>query len=273
MRILRVFPRATALTPDDDMAVVGDPSLLRPSADEVRISVTFTWDVAEAVRLAQAWEVYYPGKVRVGGPAFGAAGGAFVPGRYVREGVTFTSRGCNNRCPFCLVPQREGRLVELERIAPGYIVNDNNFVQCSPAHRRQVYAMLTKQPKAAVFSGGIQASLVTERVAAELRDIRIHELFLAADSDAALRPLERAVGRLSFLPRRKLRCYVLIGYGGETIEQAERRLERCWDAGVLPFAQLYQPAERWIEYPREWRALARKWSRPAAMVAAHKEAT
>ena len=33
--------------------------------------------------------------------------------------------------------------------------------------------------------------------------------------------------------------------------------------------QLYQPEDRWIDYSPEWRALAKKWSRPAAMVASH----
>ena len=158
---------------------------------------------------------------------------------------------------------------EYETIAPGYIINDNNFLQCSTTHRQRVYAMLAKQPRAAVFAGGLQASLVTDEIAAELRDVRIKELFLAADSAAALGPLSRAVERLHWLGRRKLRCYVLIGYGGETIEQAERRLEACWQTGVLPFAQLYRAPDREIDYSREWRELQRKWARPAAMFASH----
>ena len=270
MVVLRVFPRRTELTPDDELAFVGDPPLWMPPADEVHVSCTFTWDIPEARRLVDAWRQYYP-VVRLGGPAIGDKPNGFEPGQYVRQGVTFTSRGCNNRCLFCLVPEREGRLREYERIAPGYIINDNNFLQCSPFHRGKVYQMLARQPRAAIFAGGIQASLVDAEIAAELRDVRIKELFLAADTAAALGAVSRAVDRLHWLGRRKLRCYVLIGYNGETLEQAEQRLEALWQAGVLPFAQLYQPAEGLIDYPREWRDLARTWSRPAVTFASHAE--
>lgn len=268
IKVIRVFPRHTTYTPTDGLAFVGDPPLWRPEADEVHISVTFSWDVAEGERLLRAWAQYYPFVV-IGGPAIRPyQGDAFTPGLYVKQGVTFTSRGCNNRCPWCLVPEREGRLRELP-IQPGHIIADNNFLQCSPEHRRRVYAMLDRQPRAARFSGGLDARLVTDEVAAELRAIRIDEVFLAADTDGALRPLEAAIARLAFLRRRQLRCYVLCGFGGETVEQARRRLEAVWEMGALPFAQLYQPPDRWIDYNGEWRALAREWSRPAAMFANH----
>ena len=94
-RILRVFPRRTKQTPTDDMAFVGDPGLFMPDADEVHVSVTFTWDKSEAERLAESWGKHY-GTVKVGGPAYGDRGDTFTPGMYVKEGVTFTSRGCPN---------------------------------------------------------------------------------------------------------------------------------------------------------------------------------
>jgi len=99
--------------------------------------------------------------------------------------------------------------------------------------------------------------------------LRIKEVFLAADTEAALVPLRRAVVKLSFLSRRQLRCYVLIAYRGETVSKAEERLEAVWQAGCLPFAQLYQPSDRYIDYPSDWKALARTWCRPAAMFALH----
>ena len=84
MTILRVFPRRTNATPDDDLAFVGDPPLpaFRPEADEVHVSCTFTWDRHEAERLQHAWTLYYP-NVKLGGPAYDDPGGEFVLGRYV----------------------------------------------------------------------------------------------------------------------------------------------------------------------------------------------
>ena len=268
MKIVRVFPRKTSMTPTDGLAFVGDPPLWRPEADEVHISVTFTWDIKEGDRLAAAWANYYP-VVKIAGPAVTGSNGDFVPGRYIKPGVTFTSRGCPNHCLWCLVPDYEGPLRLLD-IQPGYIIQDNNFLATPQHHRLAVYEMLRQQPRAAIFSGGLESSLVTDEIANELQSIRIHSVFLAADTDGALGPLQCAVDRLAFLGLRsnKLRCYVMIGR--ELLEQAERRLEAVWEIGCLPFSQLYQPPERYIKYPRRWRDLNRKWSRPAAIRAAHK---
>lgn len=48
MKILRVFPRKTNMTPTDDMVAFDEPGLFRPEADEVHISTVFTWDIPKA---------------------------------------------------------------------------------------------------------------------------------------------------------------------------------------------------------------------------------
>lgn len=265
-RIIRVFPRKTSLTPCDSMAFVGDPQLWRPEADEVHVSVAFTWDIEEGRRLAEAWGNHYP-VVKLGGPAFDSPANGYVPGLYVKRGVTFTTRGCDNRCPWCLVPGREGRLAEIADFAPGWIVQDNNLLQASKAHIERVFAMLKAQPRAAAFPGGLDARLIDDWLAEQLRGLRIEQLFLAADTEGVLKPLEKALEKLSFLPRRKLRVYVMIAYDGETMDGATRRLKAVWRLGGLPFAQLYQPPDHYIDYSLEWKRLARTWSRPAAMFA------
>ena len=183
--------------------------------------------------------------------------------------MTFTTRGCNKKCPWCLVPKREGKLGEFQDFPDGWMIQDNNLLQAGREHIERVIAMLNRQRRAAYFSGGIQADLVDEWFAEQLRGIRVAAVFLAADTAGALRPLERALNLLSFLGRKKLRCFTLIGFGGETIPQAEARLEKVWELGGMPFAQLYQPADKFITYNREWKALAKKWCRPAAMMASH----
>jgi hypothetical protein len=226
----------------------------------VHVSVVFTWDVDEGKRLAEAWGQYYR-RVILGGPAIDGEGEEFSAGIYVKSGVTFTSRGCIRRCPWCLV---DGPLSLLDPFEPGWIVQDNNLLATGKNHMEKVFEMLTKQPKAAKFAGGLDSRLLDDWVAEQLRRLRVSEIFLAADTKETLGSLSTAVERLYFFPRRKLRCYVLCGYGNETPKEAEERLREVWAIGCLPFAQLYHPADHYIEYSGEWKNLARRWSRPAA---------
>lgn len=264
MRIVRVFPRRTSMTPNDALAFIGDPPLFRPEADEVHVSVTFAWDIHEAQRLVSAWSQYYPGRVRLGGPALGHPGGEFTTGRYLRPGVTITSRGCPNRCGFCFVPRREGKL-RLLPINPGNIIQDNNILACPRHHVEAVFEMLQGQ-RAVRFAGGLEAARLRPWHVKAFERLSVAEFWFAADTDKALRSLERAAGLMGgHYTRNKMRCYVLIGHGGEKIGQAEMRLMRIWELGFLPFAQLYRgPGEQ--EYSENWKKLRRIWSRPAATV-------
>ena len=255
IKIIRVFPRKTSYTPSDDMAFVGYPGLFRPQADEVHVSVTFTWDMKEGERLAKAWSDYYS-VVKLGGVAYGLSEDEFTPGRYVKNGVTFTTRGCNKNCPWCLVRQYEGKLREIKNFAPGHIIADNNLLQASRSHVERVFDMLRKQRKAAQFSGGIQASLVNDWFVDLIKTIRVAQLFMAADTVSALKPLKRAIDKLKFLGRDKLRVYTMIGLN-ESIEDAMARMKAVWEMGGMPFAQLYQPPDKRIIYSREWKSLAR----------------
>ncbi len=267
--VIRVFPRRTSYTPTDDLAFVGDPLLMRPDADEVHISCVFTWEIPEAERLADSWGRFYP--VKLGGPAFDDPGGEFTPGRYVREGITITSRGCPRRCSFCYVPRREGRLRELQ-IKPGNVITDNNLLACSESHIKAVFKMLATQRRI-VFSGGLDARMMTSWQAEwiEANQTRIKELYFAADRDTHTTwdALEKVSEALPFLTRRKKRCYVLIGWGEETIEAARKRLQMVWDLGFMPFAQFYRGPDQ-QDRTKDWRELQNIWTRPARMKAANR---
>jgi len=262
--MIRVFPRRTKWTPTDDLAFVGDPPLepFRPADSKMKVAVSciFTWDLPEAKRLRRSWMRYYD-YVTLGGPVCGSEAGQFTPGRFIKRGVTFTSRGCPRRCPWCFVWKREGDIRTLP-IVPGNIVQDNNLLACPRRHIEAVFDMLRDQ-RGVVLAGGLDSSLLTDWHRELLDDIRLDEVWLACDTRAALKPLERASRILQGISIEKRRCYVLIGFGAESLADAESRCERVYDLGFLPFAQLYR-GEMAVAYPPAWRTLARKWSRPAA---------
>lgn len=262
--MIRIFPRRTKWTPDDELAFVGDPPLFLPSGigrEEIYVSVAFTWDIQEGIRLQKTWQPLCS-KVYIGGPAFCTPVGDFIPGRFLKEGVTITSRGCPYKCPWCFVPKREGGIRELP-ITSGWIVQDNNLLACSRKHIEVVFEMLRNQKERIKFSGGLDPRLLKEWHVELLKTIRIDEVWISCDESKMLKWVERAAELLSFLPEKRKRCYVLLGWNGESMEDAEARLERVLYLGFLPFAQLFQGFTK-TDYSLNWKRLQRKWDRPAA---------
>ena len=256
--IARVFPRKTNITPTDADSYIGSPTMFAKGYDQVHISCTFTWDIPKAKQLQQEWQQYFD-DVRIGGPAFDDPGADFA-GLYTRPGVTITSRGCPNQCPFCFIPKREGNIRELPIIA-GNIVQDNNLLACSKQHRDRVFDMLKTQ-RAVEFNGGFQSSLITDSIADQLKSLSIKAIWLAYDHPNAEKSLIKAVSTLKYFNRNQLRCYVLIGYKNDTINKAEDRLRRAYEIGCLPFAMLYRDVYGSLP-SLDWRRFQRQWSRPA----------
>jgi len=260
--MIRVFPRRNGWTPTDALAFSGKegawPPLELPEEQPVRVSVTFTEDINLGLRLYRAWANLYA-DVQVGGPAFDDKGGEFVPGQFLKEGVVITSRGCIRKCPFCVVPKREGKIRELP-ICDGWIIQDNNLLACSRSHIEAVFEMLRRQPYSVQFPGGLDARLIKPWHIELLKSVRLHSFFTACDNQKELRSLTLAANLLTDIPQNKKRCYVLIGFDNETLIEAEKRLRAVFELGFLPFAMLFDKESK----SYEWRHLQRTWARPAA---------
>jgi hypothetical protein len=239
--------------------------------DEVHVSVTFSYDMEKAERLAEAWaKTGLP--VKMGGVAFGLPSGDFTPGLYLKKGYVITSRGCNNSCWFCAVPKREGGLRELP-ITEGNVILDDNLLACSENHIRAVFAMLKTQPEKPVFTGGIEARLLKPWHVDLLRGVKTKRLYCAYDTAGDYEPLihagkllrEGGITRSSHTAR----CYVLIGYPSDTMEKAEKRLRNAWSAGFFPYAMLYRNEKG--EVCPEWAKFQRLWARPQIVYSQLKE--
>ena len=257
-KIARVFPRKTNASPDDDLAFFGPPPN-ELEVDEVHISVTYTDDINIAGELYSQWERV--ASTKIGGPALGDPGGIFVPGMYLKQGYVITSRGCHNSCWFCDVPGREGNIRELP-ITQGWNLLDSNILACSDQHVKAVFKMLKNQPHRVEMTGGLEARILSDYHVSLLWDLRPYQMFFAYDTADDYEPLVEAGKKLRYadFTRRHLRCYVLIGYKGDSIFQAEKRLYETWDAGFMPMAMLYMDAEYVPD--KIWKQFQRKWARP-----------
>lgn len=266
---IRVFPERNKWTPDDDLAFVGDLPLFHPADRDipVKVSVTFTWHRKRAEQVAESWRGYYR-DVEIGGPAYESPADEFTPGMFLKRGCTITTRGCPKKCGWCSVPYREGDQRLLRMIQPGWILQDNNLLAAPQSHMEKVFEMLRQQGRAIYFNGGLDKHFLQEWHVPFFDSVPIGELWWAADVPDDFKYLRRVKELFAHVPMRKMRCYTMIGYdNGETLSEAQERIETVFNLGFMPFSQLYQPPDASMPtkiYGPDWKAVNRKWSRPAA---------
>lgn len=264
MRIARVFPTKTSMSPTDPLAFFGPPTLdaMAAEPDEVHISVTFSWDLEKADELFYQWEMLGV-PVEVGGPAFGdRMSETFTPGMYLKDGMTITSRGCPKDCWFCDVGKcARGRVIELP-VQDGWNILDDNILATSDDHFREVTKMLKRQKRRPVFSGGLEPEYMTAEKARMLVECKPKTLYTAYDTLDDYEHL-RNMARLLWdagLPRNShiVKCYMLCGYPEDSFESAEKRARQIMELGFLPFAMLYRDESGQTD--KEWRKFQREWA-------------
>ena len=222
-KIIRVFPRKTNATPLDDNVRFGRPTLF-DQADEIHISVTFSWDLEKVYKLAEQWKMVAP--VKIGGPATDNCKGEFIPGMYLKKGYVITSRGCPNKCWFCNVWRKFGDITEL-KIKDGWNLLYDNLLACSEDHIQKVFEMLKKQKNLIVFSGGLEAKRLKEWHVDLLLQLRLKQIFFAydtADDFEYLVNVSKMLKRAGIIkPTSNVtRCFVLIGYLKDTIKKQKK---------------------------------------------------
>jgi hypothetical protein len=267
MRLIRVFPRKTKATPTDALAYF-DPPDRHAEADEIHVSVAFTYDMAFAEHLAEQWKHVAP--VKVGGVAYGDRGEEFVSGKYIKPGYVFTSRGCPRRCWFCSVWKRDP-VPRLLPLVEGWNILDDNLLACPRDHVEAVFAMLRRQNRRIEFTGGLEALSLQDYQVELLAALRPRPtMFFAYDPGDDFETLRSAASRLieaGFTPAsHRMRVYVLCGYPKDSFAAAEQRLNQMLAIGFTPHAMLWKPETRsQMQWAPEdsWRAFQRRWARPA----------
>ncbi|MCD8178081.1 MAG: hypothetical protein LUE98_11915 [Tannerellaceae bacterium] len=156
--------------------------------------------------------------------------------------VIFFSRGCIRRCPFCLVPEKEGRIRSVERTALNPAgkhieVLDNNFF-ANPCWRDAVKFL--NETGQYVNLHGVDIRLMNEEQALALNSMKLKgsSIHIAWDNpkDNIIPNLKEM---LKTVKRYKVTCYILIGYWS-TPEQGYERVMKLDELGVDPFVQPYR---------------------------------
>ena len=175
--------------------------------------------------------------------------------------IGFLTRGCIRRCPWCVVPKKEGAIRayrtwrEIKRPDSKKIVfMDNNVLAC-PHGIEQMRDMIGKDVRID-FNQGLDARLITDDVADILSKLRwIRFIRMSCDTDAML---DVVIGAIQRLQRHGVHPYKVFVYLlVQDIESAEKRAIALRDAGAEVFAQPYRDFTTNQEPAHELKRLAR----------------
>lgn len=174
----------------------------------------------------------------------------------------FVTRGCPNKCPWCIVPNKEGALrdhADVEEFLGGMkevVLMDNNIL--ASEHGIRQLEKISRMGVRLDCNQGLDARLVDPAIAEVLGSIRWKRMRFACDRAAQMPAVERAVnlvrtagGKKTFGDR--IFVYVLV----QDIADAMERVEFLRRLDVDAFAQPYRDFVNNTEPTAEQRAFSR----------------
>ncbi len=179
----------------------------------------------------------------------------------------YTSRGCIRKCPFCIVPVKEGGIRDYQFVGdfhdPSHkkiILLDNNFF-ASPKWRENL-AYINDNGLKVDFTQGLDLRIMTDEMAGALASTKlsgqVHFAFDSISEEPAVRAgLERVI--TAGVRPEYISVYVLVGYDSTWAEDV-RRCSILWgEYKVHPFVMKFNN----LRSDPKLNALARWANRPA----------
>lgn len=174
--------------------------------------------------------------------------------------VGFTSRGCIRKCPFCIVPAKEGGIKEHSSLSEfvrhkEVKLLDNNFL-ASPLWRDKLNEMIDRKLKVD-FNQGLDIRLITDENAELLTRLNPPFLRFAWDFvelEGQVRKGLETLKKAGFpIDKRRVNMYLLTNYN-TTPEQDLYRIETLKAMNVLPYVMVYEKhkAHRLMRELQNW---------------------
>ena len=168
--------------------------------------------------------------------------------------IGFITRGCPNKCRWCIVPTKEGDIRPnnrwqeiIRKDTPNITLMDNNILACD--YGIQQLIELSKTDYRIDINQGLDARLIDPVIARILSNVKYikkmggkkkNEIIrFSCDSQAQIPALRRAVNFLVFegVKRERIMCYALVT---ADIKETAARIEEIKDLGVT---SIYAQAE------------------------------
>jgi hypothetical protein len=184
----------------------------------------------------------------------------------VSYSIGFTQRGCRRRCPFCVVPTKEGRPKEVSEVIriwrgepwPRHVaLLDNDFF--STGWERRAAGMAGFR---VCLNQGVNLRDLTDEQAEVLAGLPLYDfkfrrrrIYTAWDSLREVRLFMRGVERLARYgcPPTRLLVYMLIGYEpGETDDLRLQRFNELVKLGCKPYPMPYNSRDPALRRFQRW---------------------
>lgn len=205
-------------------------------ADQIYMSVIFTKN------LSQAKSFDITGKAIIGGSGTGNYS-LTLPDEIehimpdydlynASYSMGFTTRGCLRKCPFCIIPKKEGNIRPVADIYEFWdqrhdtiILLDNNILAATD-HFFKITEQLKQENLKVDFNQGLDFRLLTDEICQELKSVRKIKgrLRFAFDSITDTQKVEAAIDMLKKYELNQNLWYVLTGFNS-TFEEDLQRLE------------------------------------------------
>jgi len=250
------------------------PPKLEKHYDEIYVTSLFTYRYTQVIDCIRKYQLLYPNaEIKVGGilatllpnlikretgitPHIGLLSEAEkCPPDYslfpeLEFSITFTTRGCLNKCKYCVVPKIEPRFIIRENwerdIAPEHkriIFWDNNWL-CSPNFCEDV-KKLEEIGKPYDFNQGLDCRLFNEEKAQLLCQTRIQPLRFAFDSPSQDKYIQEAIRIAKKYGFSDIRVYALYNSAEEydTPEYFYNRINELNRLGASIYPMRYRPID------------------------------
>ena len=253
-------------------------NLLDFKADIIHITSTFTWDLNHVIDAVNSAKHKYPqAKITIGG-----VGASMMPDHiYKHTGIkphigisweiedtppdyslhpeldtcfAYSSRGCINKCEYCIVPKIEGGIIEIDNwwksIDPSkkkIEMWDNNFLATSKEHIKKTISILKYYNLYVDFNQALDCMKLTPDIADQLCTLKMQPFRFAYD-----KPFQEKYIRIMFklltdrgVNPHNIHILILFNFN-ETPEEAHYKCRVVQDElGGVPFAMCYKPLD-WL---------------------------
>ena len=189
----------------------------------------------------------------------------------------FLTRGCPNRCPWCVVPRKEGKIrpyMDCDEIAiegrTKLVLMDNNILAAGDYAVSQLEKIIERGYRVD-FNQALDARLVDDRFARLLAQVRWidRRIRFGCDTHAQIAECERAISMINgYGYHGEYFLYTMIGGKSDFRESYERthywwlRNHECREKhlpNIYPYAQPYRDPDNPHNYPPQWQKDMAQW--------------